>query len=146
MSGPNGAPVCEAFVEAAGIKTLFAAFMGKVGDPEIFPLVISDFSQASKRQKATHESPASEDTAHIIGIIASLLTNLPSDSPSRIRVLAKFVEGEYEKVDKLVELRDAARKRLKATELQLDKEKMASFLPVAYGQVDVLIVTHSFRC
>ncbi|KAF5322334.1 hypothetical protein D9619_000901 [Psilocybe cf. subviscida] len=109
MSGTHGAPVCEAFVEAAGIKTLFAAFMGK----------------ASKRQKATNDSPASQDTAHILGIVSSLLTNLPSDSPSRIRVLAKFVEGEYEKIDKLVELRDAARKRLKATEMQIEKEKSA---------------------
>jgi hypothetical protein len=30
MSGPDGAPVCEAFVEALGLKTIFMAFMGKV--------------------------------------------------------------------------------------------------------------------
>jgi hypothetical protein len=30
MSGPEGAPVCNAFVEALGLKTIFTAFMGKV--------------------------------------------------------------------------------------------------------------------
>jgi len=30
MTGPDGAPVCEAFVEALGLKTIFMAFMGKV--------------------------------------------------------------------------------------------------------------------
>ena len=30
MSGPGGAPVSEAFVEALGLKPLFTAFMGKV--------------------------------------------------------------------------------------------------------------------
>ncbi|EAU84811.2 DUF1716 domain-containing protein [Coprinopsis cinerea okayama7 len=31
MSGPRGVHVCNAFVDALGLKTLFAAFMGKVG-------------------------------------------------------------------------------------------------------------------
>lgn len=30
MSGPAGSASCEAFIEALGLKTLFAAFMGKV--------------------------------------------------------------------------------------------------------------------
>lgn len=30
MSGPTGSASCEAFIEALGLKTLFAAFMGKV--------------------------------------------------------------------------------------------------------------------
>lgn len=67
--------------------------------------------------------PASEDMGHILGIIASLFTHLPSDSASRIRVLAKFVEGDYEKVDKLLELRDNARKRLKITDAEVAKER-----------------------
>ncbi|KAF8974523.1 DUF1716-domain-containing protein [Flammula alnicola] len=106
MSGPAGAPVCEAFVEALGLKTLFTVFMGK----------------PSKRQKTNVET-ASEDIGHILGIISSLLTYLPSDSACRIRVLAKFVEGEYEKIDKLLELRDGARKRLKTTDSEVEKER-----------------------
>ncbi|KAF8205017.1 Catenin-beta-like protein [Pholiota molesta] len=106
MSGQNGAAICEAFIDALGLKPLFMAFMNK----------------SSKRQK-TNVEPASEDMGHILGIIASLFTHLPSDSPSRIRVLAKFVEGDYEKVDKLLELRDNARKRLKITDAEIAKER-----------------------
>ena len=30
MSGAASTPICEAFIEALGLKTLFSAFMGKV--------------------------------------------------------------------------------------------------------------------
>lgn len=52
-----------------------------------------------------------------------MLTNLPSESSSRLRVMAKFVEGNYEKVDKLLELRELARKRLVATEAEVNEDK-----------------------
>ncbi|KAH9482695.1 Beta-catenin-like protein 1 [Psilocybe cubensis] len=107
LSGTSGTPLCETFVEILGLKTLFTAFMGKT----------------VKRQKAAGDVTASEDTGHILGIISSLLTNLPSDSASRIRVMAKFVEGNYEKVEKLLELREGARKRLLVTDAELEKEK-----------------------
>jgi len=71
------------------------------------------------------ETPASEDLSHILGIISSLLSNLPSESPSRIRLLAKFVEEDYEKVDKLIELRDGARKRLNLTEVEVEADRQA---------------------
>jgi beta-catenin-like protein 1 len=67
--------------------------------------------------------PASEDIGHILGVISSLFGNLDSDSPPRIRVLAKFVEAEYEKVDRLIELREQAQTRLKITDREIDVEK-----------------------
>ncbi|KAF9534285.1 Catenin-beta-like protein [Crepidotus variabilis] len=107
MSGPDGAPICEAFVEALGLKTIFTAFMGKT----------------SKKSKTNTTTTAPEDVAHSLGIISSLFSNLPSDSPSRIRLLTKFVEGEYEKIDKLIEIRESARKRLKATDSQIETDR-----------------------
>ncbi|PPQ72573.1 hypothetical protein CVT26_003704 [Gymnopilus dilepis] len=107
MSGAAGTALCQAFVDALGLKTLFNAFMGK----------------STKRQKNTVDLPATEDVAHILGIISSLLTNLPSESASRIRVLAKFVEGDYEKIDKLLEIRDAAHKRLMKTDADIDNDR-----------------------
>ena len=77
----------------------------------------------SKKQKANAAHAASEDTAHTLGIVSSLLSNLASDSPARIRLLAKFVENSYEKPEKLLEIRDAARTRLKATDKELEDEK-----------------------
>jgi len=123
MSGPAGAPVCEAFVEALGLKTLFIAFMGKVWTVSLPESILLIHGQGSKQSKGSGESPASDDIAHSLGIVSSLLTNLPSDSASRIRLLAKFVEGEYGKIDKILEIRDAAKKRLKATDEQIGIEK-----------------------
>ncbi|CAA7259804.1 unnamed protein product [Cyclocybe aegerita] len=107
MSGSAGTPVCEAFVEVLGLKTLFTAFMGK----------------SSKHQRSGLDSSTPQDVAHSLGIISSLFTNLPSDTTSRIRLLAKFVEGDYAKIDKLLEIRDAATKRLQLTEIEIQKSK-----------------------
>jgi len=40
-------------------------------------------------------------------------------------LLAKFVEEDYEKVDKLIELRDDARKRLNSTEAEVEVDRQA---------------------
>ncbi|PSR77278.1 hypothetical protein PHLCEN_2v7971 [Hermanssonia centrifuga] len=103
MSGPAGTACCETFVEALGLKNLFSTFMGK----------------ASKKQQKTQP----EDTSHSLGIVSSLFSNLASDSPARIRLLAKFVENTYEKVDKLLEIRDAAQGRLRTVEKDIGDEK-----------------------
>ncbi|KAG8218862.1 Catenin-beta-like protein [Butyriboletus roseoflavus] len=105
MSGPTGSDLCSNFVEALGLKTLFSALMGK----------------ASKKQKVT--APALEDTSHILGIISSLLSNLPSDSANRTRLLAKFVESDYAKVDKLLEIRDNMLGRLRSIDAEIETEK-----------------------
>jgi len=88
-----------------------------------FQLDISTHFQTSKKQKSGTAAPASEDTSHILGILSSLFSNIASDSPGRIRLLAKFVENNYEKVDKLLEIRDSARNRLKVTESEIEGEK-----------------------
>jgi len=107
MSGVAGSAICETFIEALGLKTLFSAFMGK----------------GAKKQKLKETVPASQDIAHILGIISSLFSNVASDSQGRIRLLTKFVESNYEKVDKLLEIRDSARTRLKAAKSEIDAEK-----------------------
>jgi beta-catenin-like protein 1 len=122
MSGPAGAPVCNAFVEALGLKTLFTAFMGKVWI-SIYHSEFNYYLQASKRLKAKEPTLASDDVTHSLGIISSLLTNLPPDSNNRLRLLAKLVDNNYEKIDKLIEIREAARRRLTDTDLRLQKEK-----------------------
>ncbi|KAI0750797.1 DUF1716-domain-containing protein [Daedaleopsis nitida] len=108
MSGPAGTTACETFVEALGLKTLFSSFMG---------------GNAGKKQKVTGSHAASEDTAHTLGIVSSLLSNLASETPARTRLLAKFVENSYEKPEKLLEIRDAAHARLRATEKDIESEK-----------------------
>ncbi|KAG9097018.1 hypothetical protein FRC06_008033 [Ceratobasidium sp. 370] len=68
------------------------------------------------------------------GVISSLFANLESDSPPRIRVLAKFVEAEYEKIDRLIELREQAETRLKITDREIAAEKKASLELIAQGE------------
>lgn len=129
MSGTTSSGVCESFVEALGLKVLFAALMGKVcivvdaRSASLFPF------KSNKKHKMHAASPASasEDITHILGIISSLFTHLASDSRGRVRLLAKFVEGDYEKVDRLIELRDAAQSRLRMTDLELDADRQVCF-------------------
>ena len=78
MGGSTGGPTCERLVEGAGLKTVFGMFM-------------------KKQEK--------EAVEHLLGIFSSLLRLLPGQSASRIRSLAKFVERDYEKIGKLVEVR-----------------------------------------
>jgi len=81
--------------------------------------------QSLKKQKGATQTPAPEDTTHTLGILSSLFTNLPSDSPARIRLLAKFVENNYEKTDKLLDIRTSAQTRLTVVDREIDAEKEA---------------------
>ena len=84
--------------------------------------------QQSKKQKANPSAPASEETSHILGIIASLFTNLASESPARVRLLTKFVETNYEKVDRLLDVRESVRVRLKTVEKIIEEEKKVNII------------------
>ncbi|KAJ9648225.1 hypothetical protein H2201_001522 [Coniosporium apollinis] len=95
-SGRFGAAVCEKLVEAAGLKTVFGMFM--------------------KKQDAAA-------TEHLLGIFASLLRSLPGGSPARIRTLAKFVEKDYEKLAKVVQLRRDYSTKLRAVDQQIKEER-----------------------
>jgi len=75
------------------------------------------------KKHTTNGTPTSEDTSHILGILSSLFSNLASETPARVRLLAKFVENNYEKVDKLLEIRDHALSRLAVGDAELEKEK-----------------------
>ena len=51
-------------------------------------------------------------------------SDLGSESPARIRLLAKFVGNTYEKADKLFEMREAAQGRLREVEEGIEVEKV----------------------
>lgn len=79
---------CERFVDVLGLKTLFAAFMGKV--------VVK---RKAKGDVAQLEEQIDERS---ISIVASLFGGL-SKGARRERLLSKFTESEFEKVDRLME-------------------------------------------
>ncbi|KAL5117298.1 hypothetical protein ACEQ8H_004857 [Pleosporales sp. CAS-2024a] len=96
---PNSAmAVCEQLVESRGLKPLFSTFMKtKKHDPE--------------------------QTEHILGIFASLLRSLPGNSDTRFRLLAKFLEKNYEKINKLIFLRRDYAARVAAFDAKLKDRK-----------------------
>lgn len=97
-------PACERFVDVLGLKTAFAAFMGKI------PM--------SKRNKK--ESYQEEMEERIISLISSLFGGITRGS-RRERLLSKFFENECEKIDRLMELYMRYADRVKAESERLDR-------------------------
>ncbi|KAI1438429.1 Catenin-beta-like protein [Xylaria sp. CBS 124048] len=89
--------VCQKIVEAGGLKTIFTLFMKKSIDHLM--------------------------AEHLIGIFASMLRLLPTDSAERIRFMAKFVEKSYEKLKKLVEMRQMYAARVNAVDKAIRAEQ-----------------------
>ena len=58
-----------------------------------------------------------------------MLRSLPGDSAPRIRLLAKFVEKNYEKIDRLMQLRRDYSSKVSAIEREIEAEKVS--IPVA---------------
>ncbi|EXJ61578.1 hypothetical protein A1O7_02006 [Cladophialophora yegresii CBS 114405] len=98
LSGGNATTVSIRLVDAAGLKTIFGMLM-----------------KGHKMERSLVE--------HIIGILASLLRYLPGGSAQRIRTLAKFVENDYEKITKLVELRREYKARLSKADADIRRER-----------------------
>ncbi|KAL5334855.1 beta and beta-prime subunits of DNA dependent RNA-polymerase [Aspergillus crustosus] len=96
LGGIGGAAACEKLVEAAGLRTVFGMFMRK---------------------------QENQITEHLLGIFGSLLRLLPGGSAPRIRALAKFMEKDYEKIDKLVKLRRDYASRVSPVEQIIEKER-----------------------
>uniref|UniRef100_A0A7N0UXI7 Beta-catenin-like protein 1 N-terminal domain-containing protein n=1 Tax=Kalanchoe fedtschenkoi TaxID=63787 RepID=A0A7N0UXI7_KALFE len=109
-------PACERFVDVLGLKTIFAAFMGKI------PL-------SKKNKKERYQEELEE---RILSLIASLFSGILRGS-RRDRILSKFVESEYEKIDRLMELYMRYLDRVKAEteridQLELDDLKVRLFV------------------
>ncbi|ONK79800.1 uncharacterized protein A4U43_C01F10200 [Asparagus officinalis] len=97
-------PACERFVDVLGLKTAFAAFMGKI--------------PVSKKNKK--ESYQEELEERLISLIASLFGGITRGT-RRERLLSKFVENECEKIDRLMELYMRYSDRVKAEAVRLEK-------------------------
>ncbi|RIA90269.1 Catenin-beta-like protein [Glomus cerebriforme] len=108
LSTPIGLRNCERFVEIFGLKTLFSAFMRK------------GLKKLKKNYKAFAEF---EEEEHIMGIIVSLLKNLPLDSEDRMRLINKFIENNYEKVDRLLEMRESYEAKVESVNKEIEEEK-----------------------
>ena len=96
LGGPEGASCCEKLVEAAGLKPTFALFM-------------------KKQDK--------ENTEHLLGMLASMLRSLPANEAPRIRLLAKFVEKDYQACDRLIKLRREYASKVAVIDREIKQER-----------------------
>ncbi|KAJ9564729.1 hypothetical protein OSB04_000695 [Centaurea solstitialis] len=101
----NYPPACERFVDVMGLKTAFPAFMGKASS-------IPTLKNKKKRSKEEFEE-------RLISLVASLFGGILRGS-RRERLLSKFVENEYEKIDRLMELYMRYSNRVKEETERLD--------------------------
>ncbi|KAG5517890.1 hypothetical protein PMAC_000345 [Pneumocystis sp. 'macacae'] len=95
LGGLYGISCCERLIESAGLRSIFSIFMKK---------------------------PPFKAIEYLLGIFSSLLRSLPIDSASRIRTLAKFVEKDYEKILRLMELRKIYEIRVDSANEKIRKE------------------------
>ncbi|EEF36193.1 conserved hypothetical protein [Ricinus communis] len=97
-------PACERFVDVLGLKTAFAAFMGKI------PI-------SKKNKKERYQEELEE---RIVSLIASLFGGILRGS-RRERLLSKFVENECEKIDRLMEIYIRYSDRVKGETERMDQ-------------------------
>ncbi|VVA96249.1 unnamed protein product [Arabis nemorensis] len=112
----NYPPACERFVDVMGLKTAFAAFMGKASFS--FPVSLSLMIPLNKRIKRERYKEELEE--RVISLIASLFAGILRGS-RRDRLLSKFVESEYEKIDRLMELYMRYSDRVRSEAERLDQ-------------------------
>ncbi|CAI2731963.1 unnamed protein product [Schistosoma spindalis] len=90
---------CSKFIEILGLRTIFPLFMHCPREH-----ALRSTSSGSKTKVKVISGPtAAEMEEHVINIISALLRHSPPET-FKSRVLAKFVENDHEKVDRLIEL------------------------------------------
>ncbi|TNN11047.1 Beta-catenin-like protein isoform 2 [Schistosoma japonicum] len=90
---------CSKFIEVLGLRTIFPLFMHCPREH-----AFRTTSSGSKSKVKVISGPtAAEMEEHVINIISALLRHSPPET-FKSRVLAKFVENDHEKVDRLIEL------------------------------------------
>ncbi len=125
-AGPGAAEVCRRLVEAGGLKNAFTLFMRtgrETNNKKSRKKKNGDGSNGSSSSSSNSSNDDHRTTEHLVGIFASLLRRLPADSPERVRTLAKFVEKDYEKTARLVELRHAYAARVAAADEAIRAER-----------------------
>ena len=103
MSGHDGSDNCSKFVDILGLRTLFPLFM-----------------KPPKKHKKVGMSTKDHEE-HAVSIIASMLHNLRGSQ--RQRLLAKFVENDFAKIERLIELHFKYYDRVQQVDDRLEQEK-----------------------
>ncbi|XP_063393704.1 beta-catenin-like protein 1 [Cydia fagiglandana] len=99
LTGPDGRDNCNKFVDILGLRTVFPLFM--------------------KTPKKKRLLTVDQHEEHVVSIISSMLRNCQGSQ--RQRLLAKFTENDYEKVDRLLELHFKYMDKVDRTEKEMEQ-------------------------
>ncbi|XP_058822055.1 beta-catenin-like protein 1 [Topomyia yanbarensis] len=102
MSGPDGRDNCNKFVDILGLRTIFPLFM-----------------KTPKRNKKRLLS-TDEHEEHVVSIVASMLRNCKG--AQRQRMLTKFTENDFEKVERLMELHFKYLEKVELVDHEIDQQ------------------------
>lgn len=94
----NNPEVCERFVAAGGLKTVFPLFMSR-GVQKKEPS-----NGKTRKKKKVDVKEIEQNSCYII---STLIKMLPIDSISHKRIIKKFKDENMEKTDRLVELHES---------------------------------------
>ena len=108
MNNLDGKESCQAFVETLGLGVLF-------------PLFMKPIKEHSKKKPSHSSNESHNNEEHIVSILSSLLKNC--NGQNKQRVLLKFVENDYEKVDRLLELYFKYSEQVRKIDLEIAKER-----------------------
>eukprot|EP00026_Physarum_polycephalum_P001295 Phypoly_transcript_01296.p2 GENE.Phypoly_transcript_01296~~Phypoly_transcript_01296.p2 ORF type:complete len:521 (-),score=104.86 Phypoly_transcript_01296:150-1712(-) len=93
---------CRRFVDVLGLKTLFSVFM-----------------------KTSSKGWTQDDDEHVISCISTLLLHLDPKSSHHDRVLGKFKENEFEKVERMLELHEKYFKKVLIADKKIAADREA---------------------
>ncbi|XP_055638811.1 beta-catenin-like protein 1 [Toxorhynchites rutilus septentrionalis] len=102
MSGQDGRDNCNKFVDILGLRT-------------IFPLFMKTPKRNKKRLLSTEEHEE-----HVVSIVASMLRNCKG--AQRQRLLTKFTENDFEKVERLMELHFKYLEKVELVDRDIDQQ------------------------
>ncbi|KAJ8103476.1 Catenin-beta-like protein [Lipomyces tetrasporus] len=120
--------VLDYALSSGSSSQLATDFVNNDGLPLVFKLFVSSrFADAKNYRSATRDK---NSTSHvsldaILGIVASLFRNLPDSSPQKVKLLARFVEKNFEKLDRLLLFRDFTIERIDRLDIVNGAERAA---------------------
>ncbi|EIE91883.1 hypothetical protein RO3G_16594 [Rhizopus delemar RA 99-880] len=126
------------FLEAEGIELMVIMLKEKtLSRIRAVKSIDPCLKKGNKKLKKSHSSAfsESEDEEHITCIILSLLRNLRQEDVQRMRVILKFTEDDYEKVDRLIEMKDQYEKKDNQVKQEL-AEAQRSLSPEDYEEYE----------
>lgn len=99
----NNPAGCIGFIEALGLRTLFP-LLSKCLDDNSDDSAKKD-KKRKKKKKASESGDSKEFDENVISCILSLVRHVEKDDPVRYaRLIGKFTENSYDKINKLVAL------------------------------------------